>query len=143
MSDLGQSIQIKFITSLAFCVTRQRPETDRPSKPPNKNWAKALEKRHPETKTRRVKALEWSRHEKNIYNKITHWFEIIERVLQDPVILPENVYNIDKTGVMLSMPGSVKVLVGKNNMRDYRGARIKRTMVIAIECISADGNLGI
>jgi hypothetical protein len=28
-------------------------------------------------------------------------------------ILAENVYNMDKTGVMLSIPGLVKVLVGK------------------------------
>ena len=60
-------------------------------------------------------------------------------MLQDPVILAENVYNMDETGVMLSMPGSVKVLIGKNDIRDYRGARVKRTTVTAIECISADG----
>lgn len=55
---------------------------------------------------------------------------------------------MDETGVMLSMPNSVKVLVGKNDMRggrrggrrsSRRGARVKRTMVTAIECISADG----
>jgi uncharacterized membrane protein YdbT with pleckstrin-like domain len=46
---------------------------------------------------------------------------------------------MDETGVMLSMPGSVKVLVGKHDMRDYRGARVKRTTVTAIECISSDG----
>jgi hypothetical protein len=71
--------------------------------------------------------------------KITHWFEVIGKVLQDPVIRPENVYNMDETGVMLSMLGSVKVLVGKDDPRDYRGAGVKRTMVTAIECISADG----
>jgi len=37
------------------------------------------------------------------------------------------------------MLGSVKVLIGKDNMQDYRGARVKRTIVTAIECISADG----
>lgn len=37
------------------------------------------------------------------------------------------------------MPGSVKVLRGKDDIRDYRGARVKREMVTAIECISADG----
>jgi hypothetical protein len=64
---------------------------------------------------------------------------VIGIVLQDPIILLENVYNMDETGVMLSMPGSVKVLIGKDDIRDYRGARIKRTTVTAIECISADG----
>ena len=60
-------------------------------------------------------------------------------MLQNPVILPENVYNMDETGVMLSMLSSVKVLVSKNDSRNYRGAGVKRTMVTAIECISADG----
>ena len=48
-------------------------------------------------------------------------------------------YNIDETEVMLSMPSSVKVLVSKHDMRDYRGARVKRTTVTVIECISGDG----
>jgi hypothetical protein len=40
---------------------------------------------------------------------------VIRRILQDPAILAENIYNIDETGIMLSMPGSVKVLVGKDD----------------------------
>jgi hypothetical protein len=139
MSDLGYPIRMKFIPSLAYSVTRHRPTTERPLKAPGRNWAKALEKRHPILLARRVKALDWDRHEKNIYGKITHWFEVIKEVLQDPGTLPENVYNMDETGVMLSMPGSVKVLVSKHDRRDYRGARVKRTTVTAIECISGDG----
>ena len=139
MSDLGQPVRIKFIPLLAFCVARKRSERARPLKPPNKNWARAFEKRHPDTQARRVTALDWNRHEKNTYWKISHWFEVIGRLLRDPAILAENVYNMDETGVMLSMLGSAKVLVGKNDMRSYRGARVKRKMVTAIECISADG----
>jgi hypothetical protein len=60
-------------------------------------------------------------------------------VLFKPDILPENAYNIDKTSVMLSMLGSVKVLIGKDNKQKHRGARVKRTTVTTIECISADG----
>jgi hypothetical protein len=41
---------------------------------------------------------------------------VIRKVVQDPAILPENIYNIDETGVMLSMLGSVKVLIGKDNL---------------------------
>jgi hypothetical protein len=64
---------------------------------------------------------------------------VIRKELQDPVILPENVYNMDETGVMLSMLGSLKVFVGKNDLRAYRGAGVKRTVMTAIECISVDG----
>ena len=49
MSDLGQTVRIKFIPSLAFCITRYRPETDRPCKPPIKNLAQAFKKRYLET----------------------------------------------------------------------------------------------
>jgi hypothetical protein len=58
LSDLGQPVRIKYIRFLAFCVTRQRSETDRPLKPPGKNWTQGFEKRHPETQARRVKALD-------------------------------------------------------------------------------------
>jgi hypothetical protein len=68
-----------------------------------------------------------------------HWFEVIGKELRHPAIVPENVYNMDETGVMLSMLGSVKVLVGKDDPRDYRGVGVKRTMVTAIEYISVDG----
>jgi hypothetical protein len=68
------------------------------------------------------------------------WFEVIGRVLRDPAILAENVYNMDETGVMLSMLGSVKVLVGKDDERKHRGARVKRTTVTAVECISLDSS---
>jgi hypothetical protein len=46
---------------------------------------------------------------------------------------------MDETGVMLSMLSSVKVLISKYNKQDYRGARVKRTSVTTIECISGDG----
>jgi hypothetical protein len=74
-----------------------------------------------------------------IYDKIVHWFEVIREVLQDPAILPENVYNMDETGVMLCMLGSIQVFVSKDDPRDYRGAGVKRMLITAIECISANG----
>ena len=139
MSNLGQPVRIKYIPSIAFSATRQRPIHNRPLKRPGKNWAKGLENRHPQLRAKRVKALDWNRHDINTFAKMTRWFKVIEEVLKDPAILAENIYNMDETGVMLSMLGSIKVLVGKDDTRGYRGARVKRTMVTAIECISADG----
>jgi hypothetical protein len=40
---------------------------------------------------------------------------------------------------MLSMLGSVKVLVSEGDLRHYRGAGVKRTMLTSIECVSGDG----
>lgn len=140
MSNLGQPVRIKFIPSLAFCVARKRLK-NKPIKPPGKNWARGFEKRHPELEAKTVRAIDWKRHGNDIYDKIVEWFELIGKVLQDQdlAILLENTYNMDETGVLLSMLGSIKVLVGKDDLRDYRGAGVKRTMVTAVECISADG----
>jgi hypothetical protein len=139
MSHLGQPVRIKFIPALAFSIARQQSTPNTRNKPPGTNWARAFEKRHPELRARTVRPINWKRHSNNIHDKITQWFEVIGKVLQDPAVLPENVYNMDETGVMLSMLGSAKVLVGRDDPRDYRGAGVKRTMVTAVECISADG----
>jgi hypothetical protein len=60
-------------------------------------------------------------------------------LVRNPDILPENVYNMDETGVLLSVLGTLKVLVNSDKPRPYRKAGVKRTLVTAIECISADG----
>ena len=140
ISDLRQPVRVKYIPSLAFSVARQRSivTTDDLIKSSNKNWPRAFGKRHPELKAKRVRALDWKRHENNIYVKITHWFEVIGRIIQNPAILRGNVYNMDETRVMLSMFGFVKVLVDKDDLRGYRGADVKRTTVNAIKCVSAD-----
>jgi hypothetical protein len=72
ISDLGKPMRIKFIPSLALSIARQRSTTEKPIKPPGKNWARGFEKRHPALKSRRVRAIDWKRHENNTYNKITY-----------------------------------------------------------------------
>jgi hypothetical protein len=62
-----------------------------------------------------------------------------EQELCRPDVLLENDYNIDETGIMLSMLSTVEVLVGKDDSRNYRGAGVKRAMITAIECVSASG----
>lgn len=131
MADLGQLLRMKHMRSLAFRATRHWSLDIRPSKPPGKNWPKALEKRYPDLKARREKGLDWNRHRINIHGKVTHWFEVIAKVLKDPKIESENAYNMDETGVMLSQPDSIKVLVGKDDQRGCRGARLKRTTITA------------
>ena len=121
---LGRPVRIKYVGSIAFKLACRRPPANRPSKPPGKNWPQLFYKRHADVlKARNNKALDWNRYD--IYNKVEHWFEVIGKVLQDPAILQENVYNMDETGTMLSKLNSVNVLVNKDNQRGYRGARVK------------------
>jgi len=55
MKDLGQPVRMKYIASIAFSATRQRPLADSPLKPPGVNWAKVLERRRPELIARKAR----------------------------------------------------------------------------------------
>ena len=136
--EIGRPVRIKYVPSIAFSIACHRPEPDRPFKAPGKNWTQFFCKRHADAlKASKSRALDWNRF--HIYDKATHWFEVIGKVLQDPAVLLKNVWNMDETGAMLSKPNSVKVLVSRDSKRDYRGARVKRTSITAIECVSAAG----
>jgi hypothetical protein len=145
MSGNGYPLQVKHLRQLVSVLLSRRagsrgaPDAQVTRTLPGKNWPQAFYKRHPELTSRRLKAIDWKRHEQNIYHKIVEWFTIIGPQLQEPTVLKENVYNMDETGIMLSALGSLKVLVGRDDLRNYRGAGVKRTMITAVECIRADG----
>jgi hypothetical protein len=86
-----------------------------------------------------MKVIDWDRYNYYIYNKIIDWFAVIGKELASPVVLAENTYNIDETGVLLSVLNSLKVLIGRYKLKTYRGAGVKRTLITIIECISTDG----
>jgi hypothetical protein len=67
MPSFGQPVRIKYIPTLAFSIARRRIPTSRPSKPPGKNWAQAFGKRHPELRAKRVRSIDWKRHDIHIY----------------------------------------------------------------------------
>jgi DDE superfamily endonuclease len=146
MSNNGFPIPAKHVPSIALVVLRQRssifqtPASD-DIKAPGKKWTELFFKRHPEIHPRRRKPLDWKRHDKNIFDKMTHWFETIGRMLQMPDIELGNVYNMDETGTMLCKLNSTKVVVGRDDKREYRGAGVERESISAIECISGGGKL--
>lgn len=145
ISDNGYPLPVKFLCSLALIIACQRHSAfqislaDDDIRPPGKNWPQGFYARHPELKARRVKALDWTRHDHNIYNKVIQWYSVIRRELQNPVIIAYNIYNMDKIGVLLSVLHSLKVLVRRDDVLNGRGAGVKRTLVTAIECICAAG----
>lgn len=142
MSQNGYPLAVKALRSLALVIRRQRKKTPDAQGliEPGKNWPQGFYKRNPQLKPRRMRAMAWDRHDHTIYPKVTEWFSIISEQWERPDVLPENVYNMDETGVLLGKLGSLKVLVGKNELRNYRGASSRRTLITAVECISATGS---
>ncbi|KAJ5875034.1 uncharacterized protein N7473_013147 [Penicillium subrubescens] len=119
LSKNGYPLPVKFLRALAREIARRRsshmpiPVANEDTRPPGKNWPQAFYKRHPELTSRTLKAIDWKRHDHNIYDKVQDWRP------------PERL-------------GALKVLVGREEMCKYRGAAVKRKMVTAVECLSAD-----
>ena len=144
----GYPARVKDLRRYAAILLRRRApqrqgrtpsEVPAHSQTPNKDWPQAFCKRHPELKVARLRALDWRRHEKNIYAKVVNWFDLMRVQLEETGVMQENVYNMDETGVMLSVLGSSKYLVSAEMQKTHRGAGSKRTLITAVECISADG----
>ena len=139
----GFRVPKKLLPYLAFTIIRRRSSTiqtllsDTMLKPPGEDWSNAFLKRHPKLIGKRNKPLEWARFD--IYDKVVEWFEVIERLLQDPAILPENVYNMDETRTRINVSRSRKYVVAKDDKSDMKGPKTNRTQVTALEYISASG----
>jgi hypothetical protein len=144
----GYPLPVKFARTLAHIIAIRRAgvfasrnayqELEALIKPPGKNWPKAFHERWPELKAVRLKTIDWERHDHHIYDKVVHWFSIIGPQLADPTFKRENIYNMDETGVLLSLLKELKVLVDAYSLRAYRGAGVKRELITVIECISGD-----
>lgn len=72
----------------------------------------------------RIEALDWARHDGDVHEKVTQWFSIIGKELHNPAIVPENVYKMDEMGVLLSVLSSLKVLVGREDAVNCKGAAV-------------------
>jgi DDE superfamily endonuclease len=143
MAERGYPAPVKLLRHLAWVIacrrssTFQTPTNNDGVHAPGKNWPQGFYKRHPRLRPRKLRLIEWARHD--IYEKVAHWFTVISRELYDPAILAENIYNMDETGILLSFLASRKYVIHKDDWRKCRGAAVKRTLVTAVECISADG----
>lgn len=139
----GYPLPVKALRFLAAIIKSRRNSnsntlsSDDQVKPPGPKWPQGFYKRHPEVKARRVKPLDWARHDHNIHGKIVHWFDIMEKEMRN--VRPENIYNMDETGVQLANLRALKVLLGRDALKKIRGAGVNRELITVIECIRADG----
>ena len=101
-----------------------------------KNWVNKFKKRHPELENRRVRRIDIQR--KDAVKSVPEFFDWLRICLDQRSIKPENQYNMDETGVKMSLEGSEWVLTflkGKIELPDHPN----RELSTFIECVSAIG----
>jgi Tc5 transposase DNA-binding domain len=139
----GYPVRVKYLPQLAQAIALQRCSrfqslgADRIIRAPSKNWMQAFYARHPELKSTRVKAIDLRRHGPHMHDKVREWSDVIGQELRSAGVCADNIYNMDETGVILSAPKSEKVLMRRDERSMQRGASFQRTLITAVECISA------
>jgi hypothetical protein len=89
-AERGYPVSVKLLRHLAWAIARRRSSAfqilshDDTIRPPGKNWPQGFYKRHPQLRPRKLRPIDWARH--NIYEKVVDWFPMIGRELHDPVI---------------------------------------------------------
>jgi len=101
-----------------------------------KNWIHRFKKRHPELENRRVRRIDIQR--KHATETVPEFFDWLKICLDQRSIKPENQYNMDETGIKMTLEGSEWVLTflkGQIELPDYPN----RELSTFLECISVTG----
>ena len=104
-------------------------------------WARKFRKRHPGLKASWTTSLESCRARCLNRALISEYFDILEQLITDYDIPPENIYNMDEKGIQLGIGGRTKVLVDRDQRSVYHVEDGNRELVTIIETTCADGTV--
>ena len=96
-------------------------------------------KRHPILKSKFITGLEKDRVAAEDPDIIKAWFELVDYHVTKNAVEKEDIHNMDEKGVMMGASEKVKVIISKNEKRQYMTASGSREWVSLIECISVIG----
>lgn len=72
-------------------------------------------------------------------NNVKAYFDILEEVMREYKLRPENIYNMDEKGLVMGAAARSAALVDRDQKTVYEIGDGSRELVTAIECISAAG----
>jgi len=96
---LGHPVTHPFLRELAEEIRKPRIESENLNASPlGQDWTKRFMRRNPDLKTTIASSIEIQRKEVT-KEQLDKWFAEFKRVIDENDILPENVYNMDETGI--------------------------------------------
>ena len=103
------------------------------------HWTEQFLKRHLILKSKFITGLEKDRVAAEDPDIIKAWFELVDYHVTKNAVEKEDIHNMDEKGVMMGASEKVKVIISKNEKRQYMTASDSREWVSLIECISVIG----
>ena len=103
------------------------------------SWVQRFKKRHPELKVKWTQTLEKCRAQAVNPKLISEFYDVLENVLVEFNIPPENIYNMDEKGIQLGVGKKIAAFVDRDQKDVYSVEDGNRELVTIVEAISADG----
>lgn len=103
-------------------------------------WVRKFRARHPELKSGWSTGMEQCRAGALNRPNVEHFFSVLESLIDQYQIKPENLYNMDEKGVQLGVGKRTKVLVDREQKDIGKLEDGNRELITIIECLCADGS---
>ena len=123
------------VRELAMEILRWRKDLE----PLGIHWPQKFLSRHPEIASWWSQPLEQDQANNAMYETISHWFTLINDIIQTYKIEQEDTYNIDEKGFGMGLMGKAKVFCSKENLEPIMHKPTNTKWVSILECISANG----
>ena len=120
MQATGHPIRHCFVRELATEMIRKSDSNLIDVVVLGESWVQRFIHRHPSLQTVISETIETSRL-KVTKEALIAWFDVIEKVIDEYHILPENMYNMDETGTAIGTTQPSYVVINKNVMQRYQG----------------------
>jgi hypothetical protein len=108
-------------------------------KPVGDSWPKRFLARHPDLKVKWTTSLERCRAQSLNPTVVHEYFSLLQDLINEYQIKPENIYNMDEKGVQLGIGSRVAALVDRDQKTAYQLEDGNRELITVIETICADG----
>ena len=103
------------------------------------NWISRFLQRRPEVKSKIGKKIDTLRVKNTSPEVLSPWFDRLYAIIQQLSVTPANMWNIDETGIALSVCTNQRVIGSSETTHTYIQTPENREWVSTIECISASG----
>ena len=108
--------------------------------PLSQQWAWQFIHRYTELETAILHTIEAARIKDTNYDVFAHWFDSVECVINEENIIPQNIYNMDKSGFSIGAIQAACAIINAQIRSRLQAHPGRQEWVSVVECICVDGS---
>ncbi|SPC60899.1 uncharacterized protein UHOD_11186 [Ustilago sp. UG-2017b] len=139
-ANYGFPVTPQNLRQLAKQLLRQRTNNNYATLGPN--WVSAFKQRHPELRSYYSHKMDAARVQATSDPSVVEaYFDVLEKTIAKYMILPKNIFNMNKTGFLIGQSQCQYIIVPRENGKNqcFRSQPGNQETITVIECIGAQG----